>query len=129
MPPRLAEYGFFDWLRMRPLTHRLKTLRYRQIDRMHREKPARVGALSEIVSQIKDRRVLVAIAFNDAQTIRWQAVLIRHYVPDTIYIVADNTVDDRLAAEIAKCTKDLDVPYVRLPPNPSRSPSRSHAQL
>ena len=81
MPPRLVDYQISDWLRLRPVTHGLKTLRYRQIDRKHRGKPARAGDLSEIVLQIKDRRVLVAIAFNDAQTIRWQAILVRHFVP------------------------------------------------
>ena len=126
MPPRLVDYRFADWLRLRPVLQGLKTARYRLVDRQHRKKPARSPNLAEIISQIKDRRVLIAIAFNDVQTIRWQAALVRHFVPDVLYIVADNSVDDSLAAEIAECTKDLDVPYVRLPANPSRTPSRSH---
>jgi len=126
MPPRLADYRVTDWLRLRPVTQGLKMVRYRMTDRRHRQQPARDGDLPHIISAIQSRRVLVTIAFNDPQTIRWQAALIRHYVPHALYVVADNTADDGIAAEIAKSARDAGVFYVRLPANPSRSPSRSH---
>jgi len=126
MPPRLVDYQISDWLHLRPLTQGLKTARYRSTDRQHRKKPAREGDLTDIICRINAQRVLVTIAFNDVQTILWQAALVRHFVPNAIYVVADNTGDDDIAAKIAKAVRDLDIFYVRLPPNPSSSPSRSH---
>ena len=59
------------------------------------------GDLAALVRQIRGRRVLATIAFNDAQTIAWQSALVRRYVKDAIYFIADNSTDDLVAAEIA----------------------------
>ena len=126
MPPRISDYGPVDWLRLRPLLHRTKTRRYRAIDRAFRALPARAGDVASIKAGLRDAKVLVAIAFNDPQTIAWQTPLVRLYLPDVTYIVADNTPDDRKAAAIAAVAAQYGVPYLRLPANPTNEPSRSH---
>lgn len=126
MPPRLTDYGAYDWLRLRPVTQALKTRRYRAIDRAYSAQPARVSPPSSLVASLNDRRVLVSVAFNDSQSIAWQAQLIRRYVDDVVYIVADNTGDDAKAAAIAAVCAAHGVPYLRLPDNPWTEPSRSH---
>jgi hypothetical protein len=75
VPPRFADYGLYDWIRLRPVVHRLKTAKYKMIDRRFRGRPPRSGDLTALVRQIKGRRALATIAFNDRQTIAWQSVL------------------------------------------------------
>jgi hypothetical protein len=126
MPPRLSDYTSADWLRLRPVTHRLKTARYRRTDRWFRRQPARSGDVAALAEQIRDRRTLVTIAFNDRQTIVWQTALLRHYVGDVVHVVADNSPEDAVAATIAAAARVAGVAYVRLPCNPTAAPSRSH---
>lgn len=126
MPPRISDYGPADWLRLRPLIHGLKTRRYRASDKQYRTLPARAGDVTALRSAISDRKVLIAVAFNDPQTIAWQARLMQLYLPGVVYIVADNTADDGKAHAIADTAARAGVPYLRLPANPTNVPSRSH---
>lgn len=126
MPPRFQDYGPADWLRLRPLLHRLKTRRYRADDRAFSATPARAGDAAALARSLRGRKVLVAVAFQDPQMLAWQAPLIKLYVPDAIHIVADNTPDDKQAAVIAEVAARWSVPYLRLPLNPTDVPSRSH---
>jgi hypothetical protein len=126
MPPRLADYGPFDWIRLRPFIHRLKTAKYKRMDRRFRQLPPGSGDLAALVRQIRGRRVLATISFNDERTIAWQSALVRRFVKEAVYFIADNSTDDLVAAEIAKLALARGIPYVRLPRNPSGVPSRSH---
>ncbi|WP_244438074.1 hypothetical protein [Afipia birgiae] len=101
MPPRLQDYTLNDWLHLRPFTHTMKTRRYRAIDRDYSRLPATSPLPPGFISSLNARRVLVSIAFADPQTIDWQAQLVKLYVPDVLYVVADNTTSDLQAAEIA----------------------------
>ena len=51
MPPRLRDYDLKDWSRLRPLTHALKTHRYRRVDARDPDGVAR--ALEEIGQSLK----------------------------------------------------------------------------
>lgn len=68
----------------------------------------------------------MTIAFSDPQLIEWQAQLIRTYVPQSVYLIADNSPDDASAAEIAMIAQRQGVAYIRLPVNPWGYGSRSH---
>ena len=122
----IADYTFNDWRRLRPLTHILKTIRYLVVDWNHMRRPARAGDGESLRTAIRGKSLLVTIAFADPQVIEWQARLVRRYVPQALYIVADNSPDDASAAAIEAVALRLDVPYVRLPKNPWQPPSRSH---
>lgn len=126
MPPRLSDYSLNDWLHARPLTHAMKTRRYRATDRAFSNLDARVAAPASLLPSLNGRRVLVTIAFNDPQSIDWQARLIKLYVDDVIHVIADNTRDDALAARIAGVAAAHGIAYLRLPANPWNEPSRSH---
>jgi hypothetical protein len=126
MPPRLLDYRLKDWIRIRPIVHRMKTMRYRAQDLRFRALPPRAGDLQQLGSRLKGRKVLISVAFEDSQMIAWQAPLVQLYVPDALYVVADNTPDDAKAAAIQEVARSFDVPYVRLPSNPTNSASRSH---
>jgi hypothetical protein len=126
MPPRLSDYSLNDWLHARPLTHAMKTRRYRATDRAFTDMPARVPPPPDLLPSLNDRRVLVTIAFNDPQTVEWQAQLIALYVDDVVHIIADNTRDDAQAVRIAAVAAAQGLAYLRLPANPWNEPSRSH---
>ena len=126
MPPRIQDYKPADWLRLRPLLHHMKTRQYRALDNAFRALPTRAGDIASLIPVLKGRKVLVAVAFTDPQTVAWQAPLVKLYVPDATYIVADNTPNDRQAAAIAEVAREFSVPYLRLPANPTNVPSRSH---
>ena len=118
MPKALSDYTLEDWLRLRPLTHRLKTARYRRIDRAYRAQPASVGDSAAAARAIAGRNVLFTVAYQDPQAIDWQAALVRHFVPDAIYVVVDNTPDDAEAKAIEAVAARHGVPYLRAPENP-----------
>ena len=72
MPKRLVDFTTDDWLRLRPLTQRLKTLRYDANNALHIRKPARGGDIAAVIRSLTGRRVLITVAFEDPQAIDWQ---------------------------------------------------------
>ena len=122
----ILEYSLRDWLHLRPLLHAHKTLRYRVVDRIYRRQPAKFGAVQSILSLMRRRKVLVTIAYRDPETIAWQAALVRQYVPNALYIIADNSPDDTSSQAIARIAEDQGIPYLRLPTNAWNKGSRSH---
>jgi hypothetical protein len=126
MPKSVREYSLRDWRRLRPITHSLKTWRYRYINRLYVVRPARLGDLTVIRRAIADRDVLVTIAFNDPQAIVWQSQLIQKYVPRALHVIVDNSSDAAASEEIANIAISRAMHYLRLPHNPWRSFSRSH---
>src|SRR5262245_3206629 len=101
MPPRLSDYRLSDWFRFRPPIHRLKTMRYRTNDRRYRAlSPPVMADLDAALKRIRQRKVLVTVAFNDQQTIAWQTALLRHFVPHALSVVVDNSTDEAAATEI-----------------------------
>jgi hypothetical protein len=65
MPKRLAEFTTDDWLRLRPFTQHLKTLRYDANNALHIRKPVRSGDIAAVIRSLKGRRVLITVAFED----------------------------------------------------------------
>lgn len=121
-----TKYTVADWLHLRPLTQGYKTLRYALVDRAYRQKPARVGDLQAVQHLLKGRKVLITIAYGDAEAIAWQVKLIRHYVPHALHIIADNSPADASAMAIQVTAQANNASYLRLPVNPWPNGSRSH---
>jgi hypothetical protein len=125
VPKAFSEYTLADWSRLRPLTHRLKTARYRIIDRRYRRRPAAAGDAAAVARSIAGRQALFSVAYRDPQAIEWQALLVRHFVPGALYVVVDNSPHDDAAA-IERVAAEHGVPYLRTPANPWDKSSRSH---
>jgi len=126
MPKSFSEYELNDWLRLRPLLHHVKTARYRIVDRLYLRLSPRAGDVPDITRRMRGQRVLITVAFRDPEAIAWQAQLLRRFVPQALYFIADNTPDDSEAAAIAAVALKFDAPYFRLPKNPWHQSSRSH---
>jgi hypothetical protein len=127
VPRPLAEYALKDWLRLRPLTHRLKQARYDRITARYVRLPALRGDTRALARALAGRKVMVTVAYQDPTTIEWQSRLIRRFVPEPIYAIADNSRDEAAACEIEAVAKRAARPYLRLPPNPWSTPSTSRS--
>ena len=65
-----------------------------------------------------------------ADAIEMQAEALARFVPGPLYVIADNSTDQRAAAEIAAIAVRRAIPYVRLPEQPLRDGDRaSRAQV
>lgn len=126
MPRTIRDYTLADWKRLRPVTHTLKSWRYRRINRLYARRLERAGDRAAVLRAIAGRDVLVTTAFNDPEVIRWQALLIRFYVPRALHLIVDNSSEESAAAEIAAIGARFGMPYLRLPLNPWSAFSRSH---
>ncbi len=126
MTKPLLEYSLADWRRLRPVTQAYKTLRYGLIDKSYRRRTARIGDIAALVRCVAGKKVLTTIAYADAEAVDWQTRLLRHYLPEVVHIVADNSPDAASAAEVAEVARARNILYVRLPPNPWHQSSRSH---
>jgi hypothetical protein len=127
MDINLRAYSADDWLRFQPAIHALKTIRYWSVDRLYRRRPARTVLMRDEAQSFSGTQMLVAIAFEDAELIDWQARLIRKNVQSTRYIVVDNSNSETGAAAIQNVCERQGCCYVRTPKNPwFNSPSRSH---
>lgn len=111
----LGEYSLADWRHLRPLMHLLQERRHRLIDANYSRRKPRLGDAGALAHMIRGRRVLIPIAYNDPQLVDWQTRLVRAFVPDALYLVADNSSDDAAAAAIATVAEREGVPYIRLP--------------
>ena len=125
MPKRLADFTTDDWLRLRPFTQHLKTLRYDANNALHIRKPVRSGDIAAVIRSLAGRRVLITVAFEDPQAIDWQIRLVRRYVACDLHLIADNSDDDVAADAIRAACDSTDALYLRLPATAAHS-SRSH---
>ena len=125
MPKRLADFTTDDWLRLRPLTQSLKTLRYDANNALHIRKLARGGDVAAVTRSLTGRRVLITVAVEDPQAIDWQIRLVRRYVACDLHLIADNSGDDVAANAIRSASDSAGALYLRLPASAARS-SRSH---
>ncbi|AZO06731.1 hypothetical protein [Mesorhizobium sp. M2A.F.Ca.ET.043.02.1.1] len=128
MPKALREYNWRQWLRLQPLTHAVKTARYRKIDRRFLSLPAKACDIQGTRDAARGRDVLLTIAFGNAQCLDLQVRLIRGLVRHDLHIVADNSVSEAAADENRQVCAAYGASYVRLPANPwtVKNPSRSH---
>ncbi|WP_292393968.1 hypothetical protein [Mesorhizobium sp.] len=128
MPKALREYNWRQWLRLQPLTHAVKTVRYRKIDRRFLDQPAADGDIADIRDAAGGHDVLLTIAFGDARCLDLQLRLASELVRHDLHIVADNSLSEAEARENRQVCAAHGTAYVRLPANPwtVKSPSRSH---
>jgi hypothetical protein len=103
-------------------------LQYWRVNRSYLRTPPLAGDLASLARGIRDRDMLITVAFNDAQLATWQALLLRLYVPQAVHVVVDNSTQDDVAEEIRRAVEAADSHYVRSPENPwsARAASRSH---
>jgi hypothetical protein len=119
MPRPWSEYNAREWRRLRPLVDRYSHGRYqlRMAYHVRRHLPDR-RQMRGLASRITGRKLLVTIAFNDADLIAWQVKLVRQYVADCIHLIADNSTSPQAVSAIAAIAAAHDLPCLRPPQSP-----------
>jgi hypothetical protein len=118
MPRALSEYALHEWLHLRPWVDRYKHARYQARSAVLVRRPAAGGDVAQAIAAARGARVIVSVAFRDADKIDLQAALVRRFVDDCVYVVADNSGDASASAAIAATARRRQVPYLRLPDSP-----------
>jgi hypothetical protein len=128
MPRSFDEYTRQQWLRLRPVVERYKMGRYARRSAWHVRRRAAAGNAAAVARDIEDRRLLISVAFDDPQLVRWQADLIRHHVHGCVHLIIDNSSDDHAARRIEADAAARGLSYLRFAGNPwsETEYSRSH---
>ena len=125
---RLRDYSWADWRRLRPLGHAYKTAIYRTFTAWHVRR--RSPGIASIVNEVRTRNqttLAVTIAFEAPWAIRHQVAAARRQFKDAMLVVCDNSRNEDAAHEIEAICREAGVAYLRLPVDPSKKGSRSHA--
>lgn len=128
MPKKLSEYSFQDFLHLRPLTHSLKTRRYKRMDGEYLGLPIGEAETQAARAAVRGRNVLITVAFEDPQAIEMQIALVRRYVTHDCHLIVDNSRTEQASQPIREAAVVAGVRYLKLPNNPwtKRNESRSH---
>jgi hypothetical protein len=127
VPRSFNEYSRRDWMRIRPVLERYKMARYSARVAWYVRRRALVGDRAALARGIKDRRVLITIAFDDPQLVRWQTDLVRLHVRDCVHLIIDNSSDDQAARRIEAEARSRELFYLRLAADPWRGSEASRA--
>jgi hypothetical protein len=122
MPRPWSDYSLREWLHIRPFEQRYNYARYQAVARWVARRPPVRGDLAALKAVIRDRRVLVTVAFNDVEFIDWQAMLLRRHVADCFHLVVDNSSDAASSSEIERAAAAQGCGYIKLAPSPWRRP-------
>lgn len=124
----LTDYDRADWKRLRPITHAYKTATYRLVDAGYLRYRAQLA--EPVLRQLARSDVpgvVFSIAFDTPWVIRWQIDACARCLADATLVICDNSRDKDATREIRELAEEAGVPWLRLPRNPWRSASRSHA--
>jgi|SRR4051812_10402158 hypothetical protein len=122
-----AEFSLPEWLKFIPLQHALKQARndawlavYKTI------RPKRLTTFLKGARQLSDKNIALVIAFEQPWVLDWLLRMANKNLSDTKILVFDNSRNDSKRIEIeAVCAKNR-IPYLALPPNPTKHVNRSH---
>ena len=123
----LSRYRFDEWLRLKPIVHRMRGVRNQVLMFFYLRK--NTSALNDFVEKIRGSRkcAVVAIAFEQVEVIDWLIESFVKNVGDGFLLIADNSRDAAKAREIEKVCRHHTTPYLRLPKNRTRHVNRSHS--
>ena len=123
-----SEYTLADWRRLRPLLHAYKTRTYRAVNAWYvRRKAAGAAQMVESIHSAGGSSLAVTIAYETPWIVAEQIAAVRSRLDATTLVVCDNSRSDGAAADIARICASAGIAYLRLPRNPRKTGSRSHA--
>ena len=122
----LGEYSIGEWARGAPFVHGFKRGRNALIE--HAFRGMKAGRGDKLLTErpgLAGKTIVAVIAFNRPWTIELMLRCASH-IPDSAFIIFDNSRDPAARVEIERICRDLDAAYLSLPFNPERHPCRSH---
>lgn len=123
---QLKDYSKDEWFRNKPLDHFLIDLCNDALLYGFRAwKPRILERFLEETERLKGQDVGLVIAYEQPWTLDWLIRMARRFVRGTL-LVLDNSRRKDARIEIERVCRDAEVPYLGLPPSPTRHPNRSH---
>lgn len=124
----LKNFSASEWLQLLPLQHALKQARNDAwVAAYERRSADGLQAFLEQTKALKDRNVLISVAFEQPWALAWQLRQARRFVQDASMIVLDNSRNAQAREAIEAVCREQQVPYLGLPSNPTRHANRSHS--
>jgi hypothetical protein len=120
MSKRWSDFSLGDWIRLRPLAQAMAARKRRAVEAAYRVRPAAFGDVVAIGERLAGRDALVTLAFADPNATRWQAALVRHFVPGAVHVVVDASPIEPTANRVRRVCAAEGVPYLQLPSLPTR---------
>jgi len=120
MPKPLNEFTVADWLHLRPILHNYKHARFLLKYEILLRKPALGGDIEKIVHAASGKKLLTTVTFNDPAKALLQVRAIKHFVPDCVHLLADNSDDMALARKIEAIAEEHGAYYMHAPEVPWR---------
>ncbi|MBX9296461.1 hypothetical protein K5M33_00770 [Chromobacterium vaccinii] len=122
----LSDFGMMEWLRLLPCHDALKQWRNDAWQAAYITK--RAEGQERLVSELRQQKgaLGLVVAFEQPWALNWQLTLASRNIPDTTMVVFDNSRRPEMRRQIAQVCLDRQVPYLALPPNPTRHVNRSH---
>lgn len=129
MPKPISEYDLKNLIRLQPLVHAVKSFRYARTDRKFLVSRARSDNVEQIAGEIKDKNILLTVAFEDPLILEMHMKLCRKFVAFDKHVVADNSLSAILVERNRQIVEACGGLHIWLPDNPwatKRNASRSH---
>jgi len=120
-------YKIKDWATLSPIIDVLKEKRNDIIqNNYYQQEPNNFNAFLQQVKQYKNKNIISIVAFNVPDLIDWNLEVGKYYIKNVNFIVFDNSSDAKARKKIEQICKNREVPYLALPSNKVKHPSRSH---
>jgi hypothetical protein len=123
----LTEFSAIEWLALVPMRHALKQVRNDAWMAFY--KKGRADGMDRFLADqghLADKSIALIIAFEQPWALNWLLRMANRNVTDTTFLVFDNSRNAAKRIEIERVCEQNNVPYLALPPNPTRHVNRSH---
>jgi len=123
---KLNDYSRREWFRLKPLDHFLIDVCNDALQfGFCKWKPKSLDRFIEDTEHLKGENIGLVAAFEQPWAIEWQIRMAARHLNGTL-LVFDNSRRASARVEIEKVCRDRGVPYLGLPPSPTKHPNRSH---
>ncbi|WP_428423169.1 hypothetical protein [Methylibium sp.] len=123
----LGNFTVREWLRLLPLQHALKQLRNDVwLAAYQRRRPKDFDAFTARNAGLRDRNVVLVIAFEQPWVLGWLLDMAARHLQDATVLVFDNSRQLALRRDIERVCDARGVAYLGLPVNRTRHVNRSH---
>lgn len=121
----LKDFSAKDWIQLQPLIHGGKQLRNDFVQSVFlKARPKALETFLRDHEHLKGKNILQMVAFEQPEVLDFSIKMATRYLAGTTLLVFDNS--RRGAEENERVCRERKVAYLRLPPNLTRHPNRSH---
>jgi hypothetical protein len=123
----LCDFSVKEWLRLRPFVYGLKQMRNDLVQGAFlKARPENWENFLRDNEHFKGKNILQIVAFEQPEVLDFSIKMGTRNLIDASLLVFDNSRSPEGRAKIELVCRKHNVPYLSLPPNPSRHANRSH---